>query len=131
MPQGSELEVFGRWQRLRAIVTLVRLLAPTAARIGPCVEAVIGEFITLSARTQRSWLAETVNATVGETVLRLAQVLRVSWKPSEAFAVALVVKIDRKPRTLDVSRNSQLSIAKSVGLDVMLVEATVVLPATL
>src|SRR5947207_6103563 len=109
MPQGRVVLTPGRWVRFLPIVMLVMLPAPVASMIGPSVPAVVGEYITLSLMTQRSWPAVVTIAQVTDTVLRLNQLHRVMLNPSIAFAVlqAPPERMVRKPRVALVSRNSQ------------------------
>ncbi len=98
--------------RLRRQKKFVTLEAPAAINAGPCVTAVMAELLTLSETVVLSWLAANVNATVGETVPKLRTTLPVNSNPEVALVVALPVKTDKNPSTLERSLNSQLEIAK-------------------
>ena len=127
IPTGRAVLVFGRMKRLRPQSKLVKLLEPVARRAGPWVVAVTGDTPVLSRMDTRSEAAVITMAQVTDTVDREKTLLLVKVKPDKQLAVLFPVTRTRKPKTLDISRNSQLSMQNSWGAVVIVPEAKVLL----
>lgn len=108
--------VFGFDRRLPENSNDVRLFAPAAS-----IQAVsfkIAQLPKLSAILTRDVAELSLIAVVAAVVPRLVIRLLVKVNPSQEFAVALPVKIVKAFKIELVSLNAQLSIWKSVGVEV-------------
>ena len=116
--------VFGRSQRFPPKSNEVICAVP-AARIA-AVSLRTAPTPKLSRILIRRWSLATMMAVVAAVVPRDETLLRVKESPSTEFAFAAATKTLSALRTLVVSRNSHISIAKSGVRHVIVVEATTV-----
>jgi hypothetical protein len=116
MKEPPVLDVFGLFKTFRPNSKSVRAFAPAASIAA--VSFSTAQFPKLSIILTRFVAEERTIAVVAAVVPRLVILFPLNTKPSMELAVALPVITVSAFKIDEVSRNSQFSTAKSVGVDV-------------